>query len=478
MNTVLLIQPPDPSDERILRDHMGKFGVKSFKYDLLPPVELASAAALLEKNGFQVEVMDCPALNIKTPRLTKQVSKSNPDLIVINTAGISESNDIEVASELKRNTGAFTAVIMPFEPFYNENIFDKNIDAAVRGEIEYTILDLAKQIPLSKINGITFKNKHRIIKNPDRELIKNLDDLPIPAYHLLPMKKYAYWYLPKLPFTSVFTSRGCPFRCIYCLYPLGFGDVWRGKSVKRVIEELMLLKEEYKIKSILFRDQVFNFNMKRTGEICDKIIENGIDIEWRCEARINLLSKNLMKKMKDAGCIGIHLGVESGDPKLLKSIAKIGLSVNKIKQVFMDAREIGLATRAFFIIGLPGETKESIERTLELAREIKADDCFFNAVTPYPGTKLYEIAKKNGWVVEDDWRKFAVNEAIMRNENLTGDEIRHFVEIANKEFNKKDISIKTLFSQRALRVAFSDKKLVMRYLLKKIKSSLFDGVES
>jgi radical SAM superfamily enzyme YgiQ (UPF0313 family) len=412
------------------------------------------------------------------PKLAKKVSKKNPDLIVVNTAGISESNDIEVASKLKQVTEAFTTVIMPFEPFYNENIFDRDIDAAVRGEIEYTILDLAKQMPLSKINGITFKNKNRIIKNPDRELIKNLDELPIPAYHLLPMKKYAYWYLPKLPFTSVFTSRGCPFRCIYCLYPLGFGDVWRGKSVNNVINELMLLKEKYKIKSILFRDQVFNFDMKRTAEICDKIVENYIDIEWRCEARINFLSKNLMKKMKNAGCIGVHLGVESGDAKLLKSIAKVGLSINKIKQVFRDAREIGLRTRAFFIIGLPGETKESIKRTFELAREIKADDCFFNAVTPYPGTKLYEIAKKNGWVVENDWRKFAVNEAIMRNENLTGDEIRHFVEIANKEFYKKDINMRTVFSQRALRVAFSDKKLVMGYLLKKIKNSLFSGVES
>lgn len=412
------------------------------------------------------------------PKLAKKVSKKNPDLIVVNTAGISESNDIEVASKLKQVTEAFTTVIMPFEPFYNENIFDRDIDAAVRGEIEYTILDLAKQMPLSKINGITFKNKNRIIKNPDRELIKNLDELPIPAYHLLPMKKYAYWYLPKLPFTSVFTSRGCPFRCIYCLYPLGFGDVWRGKSVNNVINELMLLKEKYKIKSILFRDQVFNFDMKRTAEICDKIVENYIDIEWRCEARINFLSKDLMKKMKNAGCIGVHLGVESGDAKLLKSIAKVGLSINKIKQVFRDAREIGLRTRAFFIIGLPGETKESIKRTFELAREIKADDCFFNAVTPYPGTKLYEIAKKNGWVVENDWRKFAVNEAIMRNENLTGDEIRHFVEIANKEFYKKDINMRTVFSQRALRVAFSDKKLVMGYLLKKIKNSLFSGVES
>lgn len=471
MNKIILVQPPDPPNTRILRDHMGRFGVKSFKYDLLPPLELASAASLLEKNGFQVEIMDCPATGIKKTELAKKVSKKNPDLIVVNTAGISESNDLEIASELKTATGSLTTVIMPFESFYPENIFDKSIDAAIRGEIEYTILDIARQIPLSKINGITFNNKIKTIKNPDRELIKNLDELPIPAYHLLPMKKYSYWYLPKLPFTTVCTSRGCPFNCIYCLYPVGFGDVWRGKSVKNVIDELTLLKEKYKIKSILFRDQVFNFDLRRTEEICDKIVEKDIDIEWRCEARINLLSKNLMIKMKNAGCIGIHLGVESGDPKLLKNIAKIGLSLSKIKEVFKNAHNIGLSTRAFFIIGLPGETKESIKKTFELARTIKADDYFFNAITPYPGTKLYEIAKKNGWVEENNWENFAVNEAIMRNEKLTKDEIRYFVEAANKEFRKNDMTIRTIFSPRTLRLACYDKKLVMNYLLKKIKSS-------
>jgi radical SAM superfamily enzyme YgiQ (UPF0313 family) len=452
---------------------MGRFGVKSFKYDLLPPLDLAYSASLLEKNGFEVEILDCPALGIKKSRAIKKISKKNPDLIIVNTSGISQSNDLNFAADLKIATDAFIGVIGPYINYYIGNVFSNKIDVVIGGEIEYTILELAKNIPLNEIKGITFKKDEKTIKNPDRELIKNLDELPFPAYHLLPMKKYSYWYLPKTPFTTFQSSRGCPFGCIYCPYSVGFGNVWRGRSADNVLSELRLLKEKYKIKSILFRDQIFTFDMKHAEEICEKISKEGIDIEWRCETRADCLSKLLMVKMKNAGCVGVHMGIESGDTNLSKTIAKVGLNLNKVKEIFHYARDIELKTRAFFIIGLPGETKETIKRTLEFAKEIKADDYFFNSATPFPGTKLYEIAEKKGWIVDKNWEKFVVDEAVMRNDSLTENEIRYFVKTANEEFSKVRINnIQKILNRRGLEVALSEPQLVVRYLLKNIIKSV------
>jgi len=470
MNKIILIQPPDPAGMRILRDHMGRFGVKSFKYDLLPPLNLAYSASLLEKNGFEVEILDCQASELKKSKAVKKVSKRHPDLIIVNTSGISASNDLDFTDELKIATDTFVGVIGPYIDYYPGNVFSNNIDTVIRGEIEYTILELAKKIPLNKIKGITFKKDDKIIKTPDRELIKNLDELPFPAYHLLPMKKYSYWYLPKTPFTTFQSSRGCPFGCIYCPYTVGFGGIWRGRSVENVLSDLMLLKEKYRIKSVLFRDQIFTLNMKRAEEICHDMSKEGLDIEWRCETRADRLSKNLMIKMKDAGCVGIHMGIESGDPDLCKTIAKIGLNLNKVKEIFHYAREIELNTRAFFIIGLPGETKETVKKTLRFAREIKADDYLFNSVTPFPGTKLYEIAEKKGWIKDKNWENFVVNEAVMRNDNLTEDEIRNFVKKANEEFSRTNI--KPILNRRGFKIALSEPGLIARYVLKNMRKSV------
>jgi len=476
MNKIILVQPPDPNGTRILRDHMGRFGVKSFVYDLLPPLDLAYSASLLEKNEFEVEIIDCPASGVEKTKAITNIAKKYPDFVVINTSGISESSDLDFANKVKNVTDTFVGVIGPYINYYYKNVFSDEIDVVIRGDIEYTILELAKNIPLKDIKGITFKKNGKIIQNPERELIKNLDELPFPAYHLLPMKKYSYWYLPKRPFTTFQSSRGCPFRCIYCPYSVGFGSFWRKRSTDNVLSELTLLKEKYKVKSILFRDQIFTFDMKRAEEICDKISKESMDIEWRCETRADYLSNELMIKMKKAGCIGIHMGVESGDANLSKTVAKVGLNLDKTKEIFHYAREMGLNTRAFFIIGLPGETKETIEKTLEFAREIKANDYIFNSVTPFPGTKLHEIAEKNGWIVNKNWENFIVDETVMRNDNLTEDDIRYFVKKANKEFSKTSLEdVKKVLNWRGVNIVFSEPKLVANYILKVILNGFRSG---
>lgn len=468
---VVLIQPQDPEGTIVVRDHMGKFGILEKKTsvireDVLPPLDLALAAALLEKNGFDVSIIDSPTLKLDRSKILREAVGKNPDLIIVNTSGVTTSNDLDLATWLKKTIGREVAAIIP--TYIPEDILkESDIDIFIYGEIEYTILELCQKYPnYKKIKGIFYKKGKRFFYNPKRPLIKSLDELPMPAYHLLPMEKYSFQMFRGKRFTTVLTSRGCPFGCIYCMYPIGYGEVWRGRSPENVLKELKVLVEEYGIESILFRDQVFNYIPERARKICEGIIKEGIDIKWRCECRADFMSKDLMLKMKEAGCVGIHLGVESGDPQVLKNIAKKGLSLEKIKEVFSYAREIGLEALAFFMIGFPGETKESISKTFELAKEIKAKQAWFCAVVPYPGTKLYSLAKRKGWILSENFADYTGRSVVMRTDHLTAKEIKRAVDRANITFSKDNTQLlRSVFSLQGLYSAILDPKKAVKFTL-------------
>jgi len=476
MSKIVLVQPPDPSGTQILRDHMGKFGIvqqslSRLQYDLLPPLDLAYSAALLEKKGHEISIIDSPALGLDSSRVLHRIINENPDLIVISTSGVSVDEDLGFAEIIKKETDKLVAVSGLYISLFPEFALRRGVDLVIRDEIEYTTLTLSQNLSnFDDIKGLFYMKNGSIVQTPKRSIIKNLDELPFPSYHLLPMENYRY-HLLKKPFTTVLSSRGCPFGCIYCPYPLGYGDIWRGRSPENVLAELKLLVEKFNIKSVLFRDQVFTYDMKRAEKICDGIIQEGLDIEWRCETRVDRLSKNLMNKMKEAGCNGIHLGVESGDPKILKSVAKLGLTIDSIKKVFRDAKEVGLETVAFFMIGLPGETKESISKTFKLAKELKSDITWFTAAAPVPGTKLYELAEKKGWILTKDWKKYSGREVVMRTDNLTEHEIKNALNDAKIMFSSSGMSlIKKGFSRKGISLALSNPKKVMKYVFSKFKS--------
>ena len=476
MSKIILVQPPDPPQTQILRDHMGKFGIlkKSssiIRDDVLPPLDLAYSASLLEKNGHEVDILDSPTLGLNSTQVLQLITKENPELVVINTSSVSIKHDLDFAADVKNVVDGAIVVTGPHVTL-NPNIAlqKKEIDLVICGEIEYTILELSQKLSsFGDIKGITYKENGNIINTPKRPLITQLDELLPPAYHLLPMKKYSYHLLKKRPFITVLSSRGCPFGCIYCPYPLGYGNVWRGRSPENVLSELKMLVEKYGIKSVLFRDQVFTFDMGRTEKICEGMVRDGIDIEWRCETRIDRLSKNLMVKMKKAGCAGIHVGVESGDPAILRKTAKVGITVDQIKKVFREAKEVGLETVAFFIIGLPGETKESISRTLNLAKTLSSDITWFTAAVPYPGTKLHELAEKKGWILTKDFEKYTGREVVMRTDDLTEDDIRMALLEAKKMFLSRTDLIKMLFTRKGLSILFSSPRTAMEFAFSKFK---------
>lgn len=420
----LFIEPPFPPNCQLTRGQIGKFGTRAPPKTVFPPLDFAYAAAVLEKNGYEFELIDAPALNLNVHRLLERVSIDEPTLTIINTSAISLTTDLKVASLIKERspdslicvTGSLPSVIPEVA------LSKKAIDIVIRGEIEFTIVELLKALDggqLQDVHAIAYKKDGVIVKNPNEPFNLNLDDLPFPAYHHLPVDRYYYSLLPKRPFVTMLTSRGCPFGCMYCPYPIGFGNVWRKRSPVNVLNEIQYLVDKFGVKSILFNDQVFTYDMKRAEEICRGIVDRGIDVKWRCETRVDRLSEKLMRKMREAGCVGLHLGIESGDPKILSRVAKRGLNIDMIKKIFAMARDIGIETSAFFIIGLPGETKRSIWKSYKLAREINPDIVQFTMITPYPGTKLYNMAKEKGWILTEDWTRYNLLNVVMRTDELS-----------------------------------------------------------
>jgi len=483
---VMFLQPPDTTEGRILRDMAGRFGIRVSKdaQTLLPPLEFAYAASVLEESGHVARIVDAPALEFDKQRVLEVALGEKPELIIANTTAVSLNYDLSICNDLKERlpdtlvclTGAFVSM-MP------EAIVESQVDVIVRNEIEFMILDLLeayKKHRFERVKGIAYKEKGKIVKNPDRAQIKDLDALPFPAFHLLSVNRYYHnWFSEKdKPFMTVLASRGCPYGCVYCPYPVGYGDSWRSRSTQNVLDELTLLVEKFHVRSILFRDQVFTFDMKRTEELSLGIIERKLDFKWQCETRADKLSKSVMQIMKEAGCEGIHMGVESGNPQVFSRIGKPGADIAKTKQTFADANGIGIKTGAFFIIGLPGETKRSVWESFELAMELNPDVVSVAAITPYPGTELFNMAVKEGWILTRDWSKYTGFDVVMRTDDLSAEDIRKAIDLFKRCVgyrNKKAENDK--ISRKNIHEAVHRPLPAVKWVLKRVENRISDPRE-
>ncbi|HDI46267.1 MAG TPA: radical SAM protein, partial [Candidatus Methanomethylia archaeon] len=285
---------------------------------------------------------------------------------------------------------------------------------------------------LKEIKGIAFRDEGKVIVTPPRPLIQNLDEIPFPARHLLPMDKYTVLGQQTV-IGHVMSSRGCPFRCIFCSSSRIFGRVWRGRSPKNVVDEIEELCDKWKAKHIEFADDTFTLNMKRAEEISKEIIRRGLDIFWACGARVDTLRRELVQWMKKAGCHVIYIGVESGSQRILNLLKK-GIRLEQVIKAVKWLKEAGMEITASYVIGTPGETKEEVERTIKFAVKLDTDFAQFTAMTPYPGTEVYEYAKREGLLLTNDWSKFTTIKPVMRTKELSAEEIEKLVSRAYRKF--------------------------------------------
>jgi radical SAM superfamily enzyme YgiQ (UPF0313 family) len=299
-----------------------------------------------------------------------------------------------------------------------------------------------------KIPTAAYWHNGEIINNPLSQYKEELDRLDLKTYYRLPAKKYVSKFLDSsgswIECIPILTGIGCSYGCIYCPYPLGYGRSMVKKSNEKVIEEIEFIVDNFNINGFVFREQTFTYDKKRVYDLCDRIIEKKLEINWLIETRVDLVDERLLRRMKEAGCFRIHYGVETGDEEILKTHGKPGASLKQHKKTFSDSKKAGIYAHAHMMIGFPRDNEETIEKSIKLLREINPDRVNINMVTPYPGTKLYEIAKREGLILTDDWSRYTSYDPIMRTKALEPEALIK----ARKKMKKEFIKFKILKDPR------------------------------
>lgn len=418
---------------------------------------IALLASILEGDGHYVKIIDCSAEGILPADITKHISKEF-DFIGITTLSQSAPLSYELARIIKKHfdipviMGGIHATAMP-----DEVISNPHIDICVRQEGEEAIREVVYNKPLSAIKGISYKDNGQIIHNPPREPIADLDPYPLPAYHLLPMKRYHSMLGVAITWPSIglIISRGCPGKCEYC-YSNSLGNKVRMRSPPRILEELLLLKNNYGIKEVDFYDDTFTFFKNKIIEICDLLIKHKVGLTWSCLTRPDLVDDPLLKCMKEAGCHQIMYGIEAGSPEIRKKINK-GIGTEFKKVVEMTQRS-GIQIRATYMIGNYDEKYEDVLKTISFAKYVDSDLAVFNVCTPFPGTVLYRRLEAEGRILTRDWSKYDFFNVVFKHPYLTIDEITRLYKRANKEFYFRPIvfirQLKCIYSFRRMKLLF------------------------
>ncbi len=369
----------------------------------IPPLGVCFIAAVLEKNNIEVGILDADILDLTFEQTIKEIEEKNPKILMISIVTATYDAVVELSNTLKKRNPALKIIVGgPHLATYPESTMEnKCFYLGVFGEAEYTTLELVQHILQGKdihgIKGIVYMTKDGLIKNPHREPIQDLDELPMPAYHLLPSidlyhpQIHTYRYKPVVP---MITSRGCPYRCIFCDQGV-FGKSFRYTSGKKIVDQIEELQKRYGIREVTFQDDIFTFNKKRVYDMCDEIEKRKLKIAWNCSSRADKLDRDLLKRMKKAGCWMVSMGIESGNQEILDFIKK-DVKLEKIREVTDWAYKEGIKVKAFFQIGHPKETKQTIEDTINFAKSLKVYSADFTISTPFKGTELYEIAKDYG----------------------------------------------------------------------------------
>ena len=357
---------------------------------------------MLLNNNYEVKLLDANVLGYDANKTVKEIKKYNPDILILTSTPVDRwecpnsyiDSVFEVINKAKINP---TILIGSHGSLTPEWIFNKcNAQYIIRGEPEMTILNLVealtKKKDLKKTKGISCKIDNKIIHNQDVPRIENLDELPLPAYHLLPMDKYKYGFsdLPQ-PFSIMLTSRGCPFSCIFCLKVMS-KDRYITRSPENVVKEIEYLISDFKVKSIFFQDWEFTIDKERVKKICDLILKKNLKIIWGCNARANDLSDELARKMKEAGCARINIGFESGSQKVLDRMNK-GIKVNDLEKAIKICRENKVNIGMYAMLNLPGESRATIRETINFFAKNKIESMTPNLAIPYFSTLLFEKLK-------------------------------------------------------------------------------------
>ena len=372
-----------------------------------PPTGLMYVAAVLQKAGHQVFIED--GAFYSTEALIQRILSHEPDVTGAFVIAMFWERTVKLFKKLKAGKPSLKIIAGGHAPSaLGKRCLEESpeLDAAVRGEAEYTVLELVEAwsngSDIDGIKGCTVRDSSgTITENPPRELIANLDELPFPAVDLIDLSVYqpSAGQVLRLPVMQVISSRGCTHMCLYC-YRLMGEHCLRMRSPENVVDEIELYVKKYGAKEIKFWDELFTHQKSRVMEICRLIIERKLDITWWCSARGDTVDEEMLRAMKDAGCWCINFGVESAVQKNLDTLRK-GIKIQTSIDAIKLTHKVGIRTFGTYIFGIPGETWEEGLETIRLARKLRSFYTEFFPITPFPGAELYDNSEKYGRVLRD-----------------------------------------------------------------------------
>ncbi len=413
---VCLISPPYNS------------AVKSTAGVSSPPLGLAYLASVLREK-HEVKIIDANILDYTMADVRRELKSFYPDVVGITSVTPSIPQAYAVAKVAKGVREDCTVVMGgPHATFLPRQTLEEceYIDVIVKGEGERTVEELMETIEsgetLETVRGISFRKGNQIIDNEPIPFIKNIDGIPFPSRDLLPMSRYQF---NGVKYTTMLTSRGCPFGCSFCSSSRLFDGYWRGRSPENVLEEIENIYGEYNIKNMEFVDDTFTLDQKRAEKICDGIIKRGWDISWGASSRVDTLSKELVEKMKKAGCWILFLGIESGSQKILDAIGK-RITIEQAKKAVRIMKDAGIQVLGSFMVGFPQDTLETIKETINFAKSLNLDYAEFSMLTPYPGTPIYDYALENDLLLTKDWSEYTAIEPIIKIKGVSEKQLKVF----------------------------------------------------
>ena len=401
------------------------------------PFFLAYTAALLEKEGLAVEAWDGVALNQTEEEFLESLKKIKPNVILLETATATINHDYQMVRKIKKQLKEVIVCLTgPQVTVFPRQTFKDcpEVDLVIQGEYEVAFRDyclaLKKGQSFDRIAGLVFKKNRRLVVNPPR-LTEDINVLPYPARHLFPNREISdptvYWdgFCQFKPAIQMLATRGCPFRCNFCLWNqvIYQNGPYRMFKAKRVVDEMIFCQKKYGAKEIYFDDDTFTANKKNVLAICREIRKRRLKIHWSVMGDAMVTDQEMIEAMSQAGCVGIKFGVESGDRKILRSIQK-PIDFAKLEKFTDWCAKRRLKTHATFTFGLSGETQTTMEKTLKLAERLDVDSVQFSITTPFPGTRYYQELKKKRRLKVKSWEDFdGACQSVVKFENLSRREV-------------------------------------------------------
>ncbi|NOK63605.1 MAG: B12-binding domain-containing radical SAM protein [Chloroflexi bacterium AL-W] len=496
---VLVLNPPSPDGDLFLRD-IARVGRRTRDGIIWPQTALAQIGAVVQEAGYTVDVIDAIGLGMTWEQFESYMLKHKPRYMIIHATAPTLTNDMRTTFVGKSVGTISMAIGTHVTPMSRETLESyPSLDVVIRGEPELSILDVIKTIDrkveadqaldtvsvgnpdltapwrklpfpdasylttrgrflginpalvstaLRETKGIAFRDMHGQVQiNPDRPFIENLDDLPIPLHDKLPWQKYKVPIIGG-PYTFVLTSRGCPAGCRYCIKHVTYQSSVRHRSPDHVLKEMYMLKK-MGMNHIHFEADLFTVKQDFVYDLCNTIIKDGLQLRWSCNSRVDFVDEEQLRLMKKAGCFMIAWGLESGSEQVLKRARK-GTTTKRIHETISASNRAGIMNWGYFIIGLPGETVETIRQTIDISKKLPLDIALFHIATPYPGTPFYYEAVQNGWIQMDRWEDYDMyNHTVLNYPDLSSADLEYWARRAAREWSLRPGPIKTFLKGAA-----------------------------